>query len=82
MDLEGIAYEASQVHAQTLVAEGAQVGYAALEVVYCPTVVAQSELVESDANAQNALVDVADRTGFQDPKLFERTRAARSIRHG
>jgi hypothetical protein len=70
--MEGVAYEASQVHAKALVAEGAQVGYAAFEVVYGTSIVAQPELVEADANAENALVEVADGASFQDPKLFER----------
>lgn len=72
MDVEGIAYEASQVHAKALVAERAQVGYAAFEVVYGTSIVAQFELVEADANAENALVEVADGASFEDPKLFER----------
>ena len=72
MDTESVAYEAGQVHTQTLVAEGVQVGHAAFEMVYCPTVVAQPELVEPDTNAQNALIEVADGAGFQDPKLFQR----------
>jgi hypothetical protein len=72
VDVEGVANEAGQVHAQALITEGAQVGYASFEVVYCPTVVAQPELVEAHTNAEDALVEVADWAGFQDPKLFER----------
>ena len=67
----GFADEAGEVYAEAFIPEGLQVGYAAVDVVDGAAIVAQAQLVEADADAQDPLIYVADGAWLYHPDLFE-----------
>ena len=63
--------EPRDVHPEAGPLRGGQVGQAAAELVHRAPVVAAPQVVEPDANLQDALVEVADRVRLRPPDVLQ-----------